>query len=171
MSDMKPVIRVTQATPTYPWRAPSRSYGDDCGYDLFVSVDTWCAPFSYTDVPHNIKVQLPEFTWGWLTARSSTLRDKGLIVMGGVIDAGYRGELFTQVYNPTDSPIRVSKDDRISQLIVMPLIVPDLIAVDKLDETDRGDKGFGSRDNPGGQPPSVNVEVSKGNRLPPMAEE
>lgn len=144
---MTPMIKITQANQTSPWRAPSRSYDKDCGYDLYVSSSVTCTPFTYTDVPHNIKVQLPPDTWGWLIARSSTLRDKGLIVQGGVIDGGFRGELFTQVYNPTADEITINYNDRISQLILMPLITPATIAVDELDPTDRGGKGFGSSDN------------------------
>jgi len=141
---MTPMIKVTQSKSTSPWKAPSRSYDGDCGYDLYVSEPTTCNPLTNTNVPHNIKIQLSPDTWGWLTARSSTLRDKGLIVQGGVIDGSFRGEVLTQVFNPTDGEIMVDEGDRISQLIVMPLITPAVVTVDKLDPTDRGGRGFGS---------------------------
>jgi len=141
---MTPMIKVTQSKSTSPWKAPSRSYDGDCGYDLYVSDPTTCNPLTNTNIPHNIKIQLPPDTWGWLTARSSTLRDKGLIVQGGVIDGSFRGEVLTQVFNPTADEIMVEEGDRISQLIVMPLITPAVVAVDELDRTDRGGRGFGS---------------------------
>jgi len=144
---MTPMIKVTQSKSTSPWKAPSRSYDGDCGYDLYVSEPMACGPLTNTNIPHNIKIQLPLDTWGWLTARSSTLRDKGLIVQGGVIDGSFRGEILTQVFNPTAGEIMVEEGDRISQLIVMPLITPAVVAVDKLDPTDRGGRGFGSSDN------------------------
>ncbi len=140
------MIKVTPSKSTYPWKAPSRSYDGDCGYDLYVSDPTICDPLTNTNIPHNIKIQLPPDTWGWLTARSSTLRDKGLIVQGGVIDGSFRGEVLTQVFNPTADEIMVEEGDRISQLIVMPLITPAVVAVDELDQTDRGGRGFGSSD-------------------------
>lgn len=141
---MTAAILVTQAQATLPWRVPTRSYDQDCGYDLYSSEPVLVPAKGHADVPHNIKIELPPDTWGWLTSRSSTLRKLGLVVIGGVIDGGYRGELFTQVYNPTDSAIEVKYDSRISQLIVMPLIVPPVIAVAEISETDRGSKGFGS---------------------------
>jgi len=144
---MTPMIKVTQSKVNLPWKAPSRSYDGDCGYDLYVSDLTICDPLTNTNIPHNIKIQLPPDTWGWLTARSSTLRDKKLIVQGGVIDGSFRGEVLTQVYNPTADEIRVEEGDRISQLIIMPLITPAVVMVDKLDRTDRGGRGFGSSDN------------------------
>jgi len=141
---MTPMIKVTPSKSTSPWKAPSRSYDGDCGYDLYVSSPTICDPLTNTNIPHNINIQLPPDTWGWLTARSSTLRDKGLIVQGGVIDGSFRGEVLTQVFNPTADEIMVEEGDRISQLIIMPLITPAIVAVDKLDQTDRGGRGFGS---------------------------
>jgi len=144
---MTPMIKVAPSKSTSPWKAPSRSYEGDCGYDLYVSEPTICDPLTNTNIPHNIKIQLPPDTWGWLTARSSTLRDKKLIVQGGVIDGSFRGEVLTQVFNPTADEIMVEEGDRISQLIVMPLITPAVVAVDELDQTDRGGRGFGSSDN------------------------
>jgi len=141
---MTPMIKVTPSKSTTPWKAPSRSYAGDCGYDLYVSETMACDPLTNTNIPHNIKIQLPPDTWGWLTARSSTLRDKGLIVQGGVIDGSFRGEVLTQVFNPTADEIVVEEGDRISQLILMPLITPAVVFVDELDRTDRGGRGFGS---------------------------
>jgi len=144
---MTPMIKVTPSKSTTPWKAPSRSYDGDCGYDLYVSEYITCDPLTNTNIPHNIKIQLPPDTWGWLTARSSTLRDKKLMVQGGVIDGSFRGEVLTQVFNPTADEIVVEEGDRISQLIIMPLITPAVVAVDGLDRTDRGGRGFGSSDN------------------------
>jgi len=152
------MIKVTPFDPTTLWKVPSRSYDGDCGYDLYVSSLHICDPLTHTNIAHNIKIQLPPDTWGWLTARSSTLRDKGLIVQGGVIDGSFRGEVLTQVFNPTADEIMVEEGDRISQLILMPLITPAVVAVDELDQTDRGGRGFGSSDSK-----SVEIKMNEPN--------
>lgn len=160
-----PMIKVAQANATFPYRAPSRSYEQDCGFDLYCSRETLVPAQTHADIPHNICVQLPPDTWGWLTSRSSTMRNKGLVVIGGVIDGGYRGEVFTQVFNPTREDSVVKYNDRISQLIIMPLIAPAIVGVDKLDDTDRGNRGFGSSDRSGEVLPNEpEIDVGRGPR-------
>lgn len=129
-------------------RIPTRAYPDDAGYDLYVSETTTIPPGAFVDIPTGVAVQLPEWAWGMLTGRSSTLRKRGLLVNTGIIDAGYRGELYAGAFNLTQQEVVVEAGDRIAQLIIlenstavteMPLI-PD----EQLDPHDRGTNGFGS---------------------------
>ena len=130
----------------YTGTAPTRAYPDDAGFDLYVADDTWIDPGTFQDIGCNTSVQLPEWTWGLLTGRSSTLRKKGLLVAQGVIDVGYRGELFAGVWNLRSMPVKVNKGDRIAQLIVLPNTtrVVNPVKVDELDPHPRGENGFGS---------------------------
>ncbi|ASR83843.1 deoxyuridine triphosphatase [Arthrobacter phage PitaDog] len=125
---------------------PTRAYSDDAGLDLFVTEDTWVPANGFVDIRSHIKVQLPDWSWGFLVGRSSTLRKKGLLVNPGIIDAGYRGELFSGVQNMTSKPVHVEAGERIAQLIVIgngtrqiePVLVPEL------GSHARGKNGFGS---------------------------
>ncbi|ALY09832.1 dUTPase [Arthrobacter phage Preamble] len=125
---------------------PTRAYTDDAGLDLFVTEDTWVPANGFVDIRSHIKVQLPDWSWGFLVGRSSTLRKKGLLVNPGIIDAGYRGELFSGVQNMTSKPVHVEAGERIAQLIIIgngtrqiePVLVPEL------NSHARGKNGFGS---------------------------
>lgn len=127
-------------------QAPSRVHENDAGLDLYVDQDTTIAPGAFSDVPCGIAVELPERTWGLVTGRSSTLRKRGLLVHPGVIDAGYRGPLFSGVWNMTDEAVEVKTGERISQLIVLHNETRRLVPVEvaSLSQTPRGSNGFGS---------------------------
>ena len=63
----------------------------------------------------------------------------------GVIDAGYTGAICAKLYNHSEECCyRVKKGDKITQLVILPILTPELEVVDSLDETERGDGGFGS---------------------------
>ena len=126
---------------------PTRGHHDDAGLDLYVSERTEVPPGEFRDIPTNLAVELPVGTWGYLTGRSSTLRKRQLLVNPGVIDAGYRGELFSGVWNLGDNPATVETGDRIAQLILLPNLTKDYRPdyVDQFDTTTtRGHNGFGS---------------------------
>ena len=127
---------------------PTLAHDDDAGFDL-----SYCGlePISITpnctvDIPTGVCVQLPAFTWGLVTGRSSTFRKRNLITPLGVIDNGYRGELFAIVRNVGDDTVVINPGERVAQLIVMPMLSHTLEwqFCGRLDDTSRGTKGFGS---------------------------
>ena len=128
---------------------PDRAYLDDAGYDLYVSKHVTIPPHAFVDIPTDIAVQLPAETWGLLTGRSSTTRRRGLLVNQGIIDPGYRGELFVGVWNLTDQPVEVKPGERIAQLIVMlnTTSITRMLPTDQFDPHPRGTNGFGSTGN------------------------
>ena len=81
-----------------------------------------------------------------MLARSGLATRQGLTLANGVglIDTDYRGEILCSVVNLSSSPITVRDGDRIAQLMVVPVVRPELVQVDALDETERGAGGFGS---------------------------
>lgn len=121
-----------------------RAYGGDAGYDLPVSRTMTIHPRTFAQVPSNIRVALPKGTWSMIVGRSSTFYRKNLLVNAGIIDNGWRGPLFAVVYNPTDEPVVVRVEERLAQLIVFGLVVPDPRYVKDLPEGDRNLAGFGS---------------------------
>lgn len=125
---------------------PVRAYDDDAGLDLVVSEATTILPGTFQDVPCGLSVELPPWSWGLVTGRSSALRKRGLLVHSGVIDAGYRGPIFAGAWNMTDEPVIVDKGDRIAQLIVLSNMTRhiDPIETQGLTHSARGEAGFGS---------------------------
>ena len=126
-------------------RVPTKAYPGDTGWDLYVSRDVVIPARSFTDVHTDIAIAMPEGLWGRITGRSSTLRKYGLLVNEGIIDNGYRGELFIGVFNLTDHDRFIPAGIRIAQLILHWLIEdlrwePTMI----LPPSQRQDKGFGS---------------------------
>lgn len=85
----------------------------------------------------------PLKTVGFLKSKSG-LNVKHNITSEGVIDMGYTGSIVVKLYNHGKEDYRVNAGDKISQLVIFPILTPRLEVVDKLDETERGDNGFGS---------------------------
>lgn len=95
--------------------------------------------------PTDIRVEIPYTHWASIEARSSTSK-RSLIVPKGVIDPGYRGELFAQIINVGKEPVTINHGDRLIQLILHERVIKDfeVIEVDELSESERGESGFGS---------------------------
>ena len=74
----------------------------------------------------------------------SGLNVKFGIVSEGVIDAGYTGSIVVKLYNHSGYDYRVKRGDKISQLVILPIITPELEEVKELEQTSRGSGGFGS---------------------------
>lgn len=127
-------------------KMPIRAHSDDAGFDLFVSETVVVPPHGFKDVPSGVSVELPHGYWGLLTGRSSTIRQRGLLVVQGIIDTGYRGELFSAVWNLTSQPVVVTKGDRIAQFIILPNETQNTLLVrsEALGDSERGLGGFGS---------------------------
>ena len=89
-----------------------------------------------------IAVQLPKGFWGNVRDRSS-MALKGLTTAGGVIDESYRGEIGVVIQNLSAIPHTLTKNQRIAQMIIAPFVRANINYVDTLDDTDRGDGGFG----------------------------
>lgn len=90
-----------------------------------------------------VHIQLPKNTVGFLKSKSG-LNVKYGITSEGVIDAGYTGSIMVKLYNHSDKTYRVRKGDKISQLVILPCLLPELEVVGSLEDTERGTGGFGS---------------------------
>jgi dUTP pyrophosphatase len=126
---------------------PGRAHPGDAGLDLRSAVDVEVGPGERALVPTGVAVAIPDGRAGLVLPRSGLASKHGLTMANapGLIDAGYRGEVICAVVNlDRDTPVRISKGDRIAQLVVV--AVPELAAewVDELPPTTRGEGGFGS---------------------------
>lgn len=98
-------------------------------------------------IPTGIAIELPgSNTVGLLFARSGLSLRQGLALANGVgvIDSDYRGEVQVPMVNLSDLPVEINNGERIAQLLVMPVEIPDMIEIDNLSDTNRGQGGFGS---------------------------
>lgn len=148
MQRSEAVEQDTRAVARYsgPGAAPSLAHDDDAGFDLtYHGTDViGIEPGGFAMVPSGVSIQLPESLWAMITGRSSSFK-KGLLVPVSIIDAGFRGELFAVCRNISDTPIFIEPGDRIAQVVPMPLLAPHIRwEHGTLDQTERGESGFGS---------------------------
>ena len=122
---------------------PTRAHADDAGLDLYALEDFQLTPGEGATVRTGVCLALPKQTVGIIADRSS-LAKKGIKTAGGVIDAGYRGEIRVVLWNISGTPIRLLRGERIAQLLILPVATPAGKEVFQLSETSRGDGGFGS---------------------------
>lgn len=118
----------------------------DVGFDLPANESVFVRSGQSAEVHTGIYVELPPGHFGLILPKSSANR-YDLIVKVGVIDQGYRGELLALAHNPTDNLKTVFEGEAIAQLVVLPMVVPKLVRVDRLSDSERGEQGFGSTGN------------------------
>lgn len=124
---------------------PVRAHEADAGADLRASEYHSIGSGQFVTVPTGVRVSIPEGYFGLLAARSSICK-RGLLMANGVgvIDSGYTGEIKVPLFNAGNLPNVVMAGERIAQLVILPCELPTFRRVDELEETERGDGGFGS---------------------------
>ena len=123
---------------------PLRATAGAAGIDLYADKAYRIYENCRMSVSTGIAVRLPAGTYGQIAPRSGLARDYGIIVLGGVIDSDYRGEIMIMLMNTGNRPMDINVGDRIAQLIALPYIAAPMMAVVSLDETGRGSRAFGS---------------------------
>lgn len=127
-----------------PWAImPTRAHDTDAGLDLYSCEEKTVPAFGSALFNTGVHVQLPPNTAGMVKSKSGLNIRYGL-TSDGVVDVGYTGSIFVKLYNHTPSPYTVRCGDKISQLVIVPIIIPPIVVVDELEESERGDHGFGS---------------------------
>jgi dUTP pyrophosphatase len=131
---------------------PARAHDGDAGVDLCTSIDVELGPGQRALVPTGIAVAIPHGMVGLVHPRSGLASRVGLSIVNspGTIDAGYRGEIKVALINlDPEQPIILRRGDRIAQLLVQRVELPELVEVTSFDEaglgdTSRGEGGHGS---------------------------
>lgn len=124
--------------------APNRAHKTDAGLDIKSRETRLVKAHSSALFHTGLHVQLLQGTAGLLVSKSGLNVNHG-ITSTGLIDAGYTGEIMVKLYNNSDEHYLVHAGDKISQLVVIPVFYSNIHLMDSLDEnTERGDKGFGS---------------------------
>ncbi|ATH96514.1 MULTISPECIES: dUTP diphosphatase [Dermabacter] len=125
----------------------TRAHADDAGLDLASAIDYELAPGERALIPTGVRIALPPATVGLVCPRSGLAAKHGITIVNGpgIVDEGYRGELKVALLNTDRSDtLRISRGDRIAQLVIVPILRPRIVDVDSLDEAERGEAGFGS---------------------------
>lgn len=123
--------------------APSRSHPFDAGLDLYAMNDGYIRCNQSHTFDTGVHVEIPEGYVGFIKSKSGLMCNHG-ITTDGTIDAHYTGSIRVCLFNQGGSKYEVKAGDKIAQLVIVPCLLPRLELVDSLEETDRGDNGFGS---------------------------
>ncbi len=126
---------------------PAYAYEGDAGLDLMSAVDVTLKPLERTAIPTGLAVAIPEGYAGFVQPRSGMAIKRGLSMVNtpGLIDSNYRGELKVIAINlDPHEPIAIKRGERIAQLVIQEVPIVSLLEVDLLDDTVRGENGFGS---------------------------
>jgi dUTP pyrophosphatase len=123
---------------------PTRAHEHDAGWDLYSSEQSFVISLKRKIVSTSISLAIPDGHVGLIWPRSGLAAKKGIDVFAGVIDSGYRGEIKVCLYNSSEINFEINKGDRIAQIIFHKLPQTEMLEVGSLEDSIRGDEGFGS---------------------------
>lgn len=124
-------------------KMPTRAHSTDAGYDIYARETQIIPARESAKFDTGVHIEIPVGYVGMLKSKSGLNVNHG-ITSEGVIDAGYTGSITAKLYNNSGYDYKVNAGDKITQLVIMPILTPDLEEVDTLEETERGTGGFGS---------------------------
>ncbi len=124
-------------------KLPASGHPGDAGLDLFSCVDCRLGAGEVKAVPTGIKVAIPPGHVGLIWDKSG-ISLKGVHKLAGVVDAGYRGEVRVVLANLGRQVYPVKKGMKIAQMLIQPILTVTVVESEELDETRRGEGGFGS---------------------------
>ena len=122
---------------------PTRAHSTDAGLDLRAYHSDTVGVHDSTTFRTGVHVQIPKGCAGLFVSKSGLMTKFG-ITSTGLIDEGYTGEILVKLFNNGRASYKVNAGDKISQLVIIPVRYEPVELVDYLEETERGDNGFGS---------------------------
>ncbi len=130
-------------------KVPERGSKFAAGYDLSANLpekSTMIYPGEILKIHSGLAVEIPEGYFGGIYARSGLSTKQGLRPANctGIVDCDYRGEIIVALYNDSDKIQTIENGQRIAQLVIQPYLNVEFEEVDKLENTERGEGGFGS---------------------------
>ncbi|MFA7208896.1 MAG: dUTP diphosphatase [Parcubacteria group bacterium] len=125
-------------------KIPQYAIAGDAGMDFFSLEDLELRPMERSACRTGIAMQIPDGYVGLIWDKSGIAIKSGIKVLGGVIDSGYRGEVKIGLVNLSQETYKIGKGDKIAQMLIQKVENPEVIEVGGLDETERGNGGFGS---------------------------
>lgn len=124
-------------------KIPTRAHHDDAGLDIYCYEAVTLLPHQTVKVPTGVAYGVPEGYVGLVWDKSS-IGGKGIKTLGGVLDSGYRGELFVPLHNMSDEIYTFEAGHKIAQMLIQKVELWEVEEVEVLSETIRGEGSFGS---------------------------
>lgn len=124
-------------------KLPHYGHKGDAGLDIFSAIACVLRKREVKAIPTGIKVAIPEGYVGLIWDKSGVSLE-GVHQLAGVVDSGYRGEVKIVMANLSDEPFSIEKGMKIAQLLIQPVVEVEVIEVEDLEATPRGENGFGS---------------------------
>lgn len=137
-------MRVVYLTDVYGDAGFGRAHEGDAGLDLRCTEGFLLPAHSTRFVACGIKVELPSGTFGAIRSRSGLARRRGVNVIDGTVDEGFRGEVGVTMRNDGDTDMRFERGDRICQMVVVPYVPVATERAEELSDSERGADGYGS---------------------------
>lgn len=124
-------------------KMPKYHHPGDVGMDVYSMETVTLMPGEHHRFYHGFAMEFP-VGYAAIIKDKSSISNAGLHTMGGVFDAGFRGEYNTHLVNLSDKSYTVEEGDKIAQIIIYPVEIAVLVETDSLSESERGTGGFGS---------------------------
>lgn len=125
-------------------KLPTHGHPGDAGMDFYAIEDVVFLPGKQARVHTGVAVEIPEGHVGLIWDKSSVSFNMGLKVMGGVIDSEYRGEIIMNLLNTSDKEVLMEKGHKVAQMIIQKFEHCDIVEVDGISDTIRGEGREGS---------------------------
>ncbi len=125
-------------------KAPTYANQNDAGMDFYSSESLQLQPGERKLISTGISMAIPSGYVGLIWDKSGLASKHGLKTMAGVIDAGYRGEVKILVHNLSNMPYQIEQGNKVAQMLIQPVEQKNIIEVENLEDTERGEGGFGS---------------------------
>jgi dUTP pyrophosphatase len=123
---------------------PTFAHTTDAAMDLCTTVEITVNPGERVSVPTGIAMQIPDGHVGLIWDKSGISQKVGLKTLGGVIDAGYRGEIFVGLFNTGKEAHTFTPGQKVAQILIQEIKQPELEVVESLEDSSRGEGAFGS---------------------------
>lgn len=124
-------------------KMPTKAHRADAGFDLYSRETVIVSAKESATFDTGVHMQIPEGFVGFLKSKSG-LNVKHGITSEGVIDSGYTGSIVVKLYNHSGKDYKVQIGDKISQIVLLPILITDLELVKDFENSERGNNGFGS---------------------------
>lgn len=124
-------------------KMPTRAHADDSGLDLYALHDVWLDAGSVKRIETGVAIEIPKGYEGQVRPKSG-LASQSIYVLLGTIDNSFRGPIEVILSNLSNWHHQIKEGDKIGQLVITPVALPELELADELSETERGGSGFGS---------------------------
>ena len=125
-------------------KVPTRANSTDAGLDLYSVETDVISPSSWRSMPTGIAISIPEGYAAFVKPRSGLAAKGAIDILAGVIDSSFRGQIKVVIINHGAMPFVINPGDRIAQLVIQKVELWNPVVVEELDETERGENGFGS---------------------------